>query len=212
MLPFGNHRLQPGRALASSIFSVALLFTLVVATYMRNSVWCDDARLWENSTQAAPSNARAHFNLGRIYQERGILDKALAQYHRVIELKPDYPDIHNSIGTIYYEQDREQETIREFELAVLFNPKLTFAHFTLASLYLNQGRHDEAEEHYIRALELKPSSPYAHNGLGKLYLLQGRIEDAIREFETALMFFPDFAEAWQNREQARQRAGRKDNP
>jgi len=194
---------QTIRDTASRCILFLAVLILAVASMARNNAWNDDAKLWEDAAARSPGNARAHYNLGRIYQDRGLIGQALAEYRTVVRIKPDHPQAHNNLGNIYFVQNRAQETIEEFEIAVKLDPKFTFAHFTLGNIYVSEGRYNEALKHYSAVLALKPSSPYVHNSLGILYEKQNRKDDAIREFQMAVMLFPNFDEAMQNLKRAR---------
>ncbi len=205
-----KHRFTLYRAMThvqnSSILSralfVCILAALAATAFARNTLWEHDATIWENTVARSPFKARAHYNLGRIYQDREqLIDKALEQYRIVVALQPDHDRVHNNLGNIYLSQGREQETITEFELAVKYNPRLSFAYFTLGNLYTRQGRYADAMGNYLRALELRPASPYTHNALGVLY----RPEAAVEEFQKAILLYANYDEAVRNLAYARQK-------
>jgi tetratricopeptide (TPR) repeat protein len=50
-------------------------------------------RLW-------PDDYDAHYNLGKIYQEKGLKGMALKEYQEVLNLQPDHPEILQAIKEI----------------------------------------------------------------------------------------------------------------
>jgi tetratricopeptide (TPR) repeat protein len=52
----------------------------------------------EFGTQSEPGLADAHFNLGIVLTDKGLLDEAIACYREAIRLKEDYPDAYVGLG------------------------------------------------------------------------------------------------------------------
>jgi len=47
-----------------------------------------------------PRYSLAHFNLGNLYDEQGMLDKALEHYGTALKLNPQYGDAHYNVALV----------------------------------------------------------------------------------------------------------------
>lgn len=74
---------------------------LAALTIQRTGVWKDNLTLLTDITVKSDQNARAHYNLGVAYDERGMLREALKEYERAAELLPGYGDAYYNIACAY---------------------------------------------------------------------------------------------------------------
>ncbi|HAM50694.1 MAG TPA: tetratricopeptide repeat-containing protein [Nitrospiraceae bacterium] len=140
---------------------ILIVIFLAGSAYARNKIWQNKTRLWEDVVKKAPSNARAHNNLGFAYSSEGLIDKATEQYQVAIKLKPDYAEARNNLGNSYKSKGLIDKAIEQYQIALTLNPDYSDAHFNLANLYLNKGLFDKAIEHYQIALQLNPDDSEA---------------------------------------------------
>src|ERR1700728_2041475 len=63
---------------------------------------CTDAL--KSGKFAGDGTMAALFDRGIAYQNKGDLDKALADYNQVIELDPKFAPVHNARGNIFYDR------------------------------------------------------------------------------------------------------------
>jgi len=167
---------------------------LSVATYQRNLIWKDDLTLWSDTVQKSPNKARAHYNLGLVYQNQGRLDEVIREYKTVLTLDPNYADAHNNLGTIYQKLGRQDEAIQEYKTVSTIEPDNAGAHYNLGLVYMEQGRLSEALTEFQAVVKLKPgffNAYNAYNNLGLIYQKLGRLDEAIQEYKTALGLKPD---------------------
>ncbi|MFC1631830.1 glycosyltransferase family 39 protein [Candidatus Omnitrophota bacterium] len=93
-------------------------------------------------------------NLGKVYEEKGLFDQAIAEYQNAIEEKSDYPPAHFNLAGSYYKKGLVDQAIAEYQKTVQINPNHAQAHSNLAVLYFyKKGEIDRAREHYYQALE-----------------------------------------------------------
>jgi len=67
-------------------------------TYERNSVWQSRESIWRDSAIKAPTNPRAHYNLGRAMIPKGNFVEAAKHFRKALHLNPEYPDAQKKPG------------------------------------------------------------------------------------------------------------------
>ncbi len=169
--------------------------TLSVATYLRNEVWGDTIKLWEDTARKSPAKESIHNNLGNGYQAHSMLDKALEQYLIAIKLKPDYAEAHNNLGSIYKSLNMPEKAIEQYLIAIKLKPGAAESHYNLGVFYQAQNMFDKAMEQYLIAVKLKPDYIEAHDNLGNIYLTFNMPDKAMEQYLIAIKLNSDLAEA-----------------
>lgn len=82
---------------------------------------------WREVARLAPHIARPHSEIGKLEQQQGRNDAALAAYSRALELNPDWPDAHVGLGNIYRAQGSNANAIRHYRRALSLDPTRTEA-------------------------------------------------------------------------------------
>ena len=87
-------------------------------------------------------------------QTRGAIDKAIANYSRLIKAGVDQPAIHFSLGLLFQEKMQLDEAIRELSLTTRHPEYGLASHFALGECYRAQGKIEDALEHFIEVLKI----------------------------------------------------------
>ena len=116
-----------------------------------------------------PNLAKAHYNLGTNYSNKGMLDEAISEFEQVLTIDPDYAEAHNNLGNVYSEKGMVDESLSEYEKAITINPDLPQAHYNIGFSYLQKGLNSLAADHLLKA--------------GLLYLEKGDKESALVTYE-----------------------------
>jgi len=87
----------------------------------------------QQKSKAAPPEAEAHYELGRLHHEKMFeaLDRAIAEYERAVALKPDYAEAHYHLGLAYHTKAKlttddkalYRKALREYQLYLRYSPK-----------------------------------------------------------------------------------------
>ena len=199
LLRMKNRRLEPIKWL------IVILILLVYASLSmtRNRDWKDNLALWTKTVQSSPGSFVAHGSLGRVFQERGRLDEAIAEYEKAIEINPADAKAYYNLGTIFEKQARVKDAIAQYQKSIDANPDFRDAHFNLANIYAQNGLLAEAIPLYQNVIRLDPEDLEARNNLGVVYARQGKLEEAVAEWEKLLKLDPANASARGNIEKAR---------
>ncbi len=177
-----------------SILVMLVLVTgvLSVATHLRNAMWEDGIKLWEDTVKKSPVTAKAHYNLAIAYQDRNIPDKAIEQYLIVIKLNPNNVKAHYNLAVAYRNLNMPDKAIEQYLTAVRLQPYNEKTHYNLGLIYCEQGRDIEC------TYEINTAYAINHYSRGVAYTEHGSFEKAVEEFQTAIKLKPDLAEAHSN--------------
>ncbi len=171
---------------------------LAVATYLRNEVWGDSLRLWEDTVRKSPAKASVHDFLGYHYQQNNLLDKAMEQYLIAVKLDPDDAALHNDLGGAYESFHMPDKAVEQYMIAVKLDPDLAEAHYNLGLAYKSLNMPDKAMEQYLIAIKLRPDYAEAHHNLGNIYLSLNMPDKAMEQYLIAVKLRPDYADPHTN--------------
>ncbi len=177
---------------------VAILSFYSAGTIARNRDWKDSLTLWSKTALTSPDSSTAHGSLGRAYQDRGQLKKAIREYEKAIEIFPDNYKAYYNLGVIYDLQGALKEAETNYKSAIDINPAFVNARFNLGNIYHKQGLLSEAMHQYRTVTELDPADFEARNNLGVAYAAQGKLKQAMAEWKKVLKMDPDNKSAADN--------------
>ena len=121
-----------------------------------------------------PADADACFNFGVTLAQLGLVDKALDQIRRFVELKPDDRDGHYFLANLLADQGYDDEAVREFEKTIALDPNFREAYFYLAQHYLNLDDTQHAERIFTHLLSEDPNSESAEEVRAQLKLIHAK--------------------------------------
>jgi len=142
-----------------------------------------------------PNDAKAYYNLGIAYSEKGLLDEAMAEFKKAISINPNFAEAHNNLGTVYGKRGMIDEEISEYEKAIALNPNLAEPHNNLGFVYSEKGMLDEAISEYRKAIALDRNNELALYNLAIAYTAMRNHPDAIDALKQIIAINPDNADA-----------------
>lgn len=179
-------------------------------TFERNKVWRDHISMWTDCIEKSPNKARPYANLATAQKERNLIDDALHNYLKALQINPNLVEGHYDLAVLLAEQSNPNAAIRHYRKAVELNPNFADAHNNLGSVYQQQGKPDKAEKHVRNALQIEPNHAKAHNNLGFILAGQGKYVEAVAHYRKSLHIDPDLVEAYNNLGFALQKQGKLD--
>jgi tetratricopeptide (TPR) repeat protein len=140
-----------------------------------------------------PSDAAAHYYLGRFYLIQKHTAPAVEQLSRAVSLAPDQADYHFWLGMAYAE-DRKPALERDCYIRALFVDK----HHWQALLFLSHNRmkareYEPALDGYTRLLEKVPDNPQALYNRALILRILGRTAEANGAWKVYLGHYPSGA-------------------
>lgn len=174
-----------------------------IQKYLRSSE--RPPRLIEKAAVAAEKalfiNARswqAHKAIASVYFAKGMVNEAVEELERAIDMVPDYARALLNLGTCWLDLGDRERGLAFFKDAIKAgNDKLAegIAYFNLASLEAEEKKYDNALANYRKALELVPGYYNIHYGLGVVYMNRGNDKEALKAFKEAVRLKGDYAPA-----------------
>ncbi len=127
----------------------------------------DSVDFYTQAIANKPQDPNAYIGLARAHGRLGRYQEAIADYTRLIELKPD-SGAYNSRAWSYHLAGRDAEGLPDAEKAVALTPTNSAAIETRAEIFEKLGRRDAAIADYRAALRIKPDMASAQAGLKRM--------------------------------------------
>jgi tetratricopeptide (TPR) repeat protein len=181
-----------------AFISCTLIILYSYWTFERNNVWRDGLALWSDCVNKSPNKARPHSNLGVAQKGQNMVDEALQNFRKALDLNPNYVDALHNLGVILEERNKINEAIAHYRKAVELKPGYIKSRNNLGVALLRKGKTHEAVEHFIIVLQIEPNFAQAHNNLGLALSKQGKISEAVEHYDKALSIEPNNAKAHLN--------------
>lgn len=193
----GAHRLLVGHRQARQRPALwwfvpgAVAVALCALTIRRNQDYRSELVLYRDTVAKRPGNAFAHYNLGKLLDESGAREAAIASYREAIRLEPTRSSPYNNLGKTLADLGRVTEAVEQYQAALRLNPAYGRAHYNLGAALLRLDRKEEALQHFREAVRLDAGDVEARANCGGVLLESGRIEEAAAQFREVLRLRPD---------------------
>jgi len=125
-----------------------------------------------------PKTAQEHFNVAVNDDHHDQLDKAIEEYQKALELKPDWALAHFRMAQDYQKLGRTDDAIKHWGQATKYDPQFYAAYDLLSAAYARQGNLKKAIESYSALLKYPPARMPAHYQLGMWYAELGDAQQA----------------------------------
>jgi Flp pilus assembly protein TadD len=174
-LAAGAARRQP-RAVALGV--TALLIAYGARTRVRNADWKDNFTLFRSAVHTSPNSAKAHYNLGIAYDERGDTDSAMLHLRQALAIYPECAEAAFAIGAIYEHKGIEAGALHWYARTMQLDWSVARAHLNTGALRLRHGAYTGAEAAFRAGLAVDGANPRLLLGLALALRAQGRAIEA----------------------------------
>jgi len=150
---------------------------------VRQSITIDDA-------------AAGHVLYGELLMHKGEVDKAEAELHIALEMKPERDTemiIEAGLGNIAMRREQMNEAIPHYKRVVESNPQYPGIWFNLGFAHRLLGELEEAEKCYQQAIQADPHDIRACRELAAIYIGAGQLAQAQTIIEEAVQTNPESA-------------------
>jgi tetratricopeptide (TPR) repeat protein len=189
---------------ASYLFTYAIYFILACyivflgySSYLRNELYSNQIRLWQDVVWKYPSHARAHNNLGILFHTQGKYNDAVWHYMAAVKSDRNCGEAYNNIGNFYLYNCKKYETAAEYyKKSIEVSPNSFYGYHNLGNLYKELKKGDLAIQFYSKALQINPNFCEAYIGLGSVYVSMLQYDMALKAFKRSIELEPGKAETY----------------
>jgi tetratricopeptide (TPR) repeat protein len=122
--------------------------------------------------------------------EVGLVDRALTEAQRAVELAPSLPEAHLALGTVLLGQAHTAEAVAAFQRAQELAPADDDACRQIARAYAALKRNEDADRQYLRAIHLRPRYWQNYNARGVFFRKLARYDVAKEMFAKVIDLRP----------------------
>jgi Tfp pilus assembly protein PilF/thiol-disulfide isomerase/thioredoxin len=145
-----------------------------------------------------PGFVQLLYRLGRHALEQHDVNRALAQFHRALEISPDDADGFFNLAIAREAQGDSAAAVELYQRAIAAHPAHAQAINNLGNIYVTRGEVDRARELYLQAIEANPQLAQVHFNLGLVYSSEQNSGEAARCFRHAIEIDPGHSAAHNN--------------
>lgn len=161
--------------------------------------------LYKKAIRIEPKAIEAQFNLGKLYEDLGMLQEAVTQYKKAIAIDGKFKSAYFGLGSAFNKEKEHAAAVSAFEQTIMTNPKDEELYINVIKAYTKIIKEDPDNPVYLQArdrvlnnyLELinshKPKATSFFN-LGCRYAEMGDLNKAIAAYQKALVLNPHHAE------------------
>jgi tetratricopeptide (TPR) repeat protein len=136
------------------------------------------------------SYPRVHYQLARVYLDKGDIANAKLMAEKELELNPNLDAAHFIAGEVHRLKREYREAIQKYEKAIGLNPKSVEALMAMGWIRLNQNYANESIELFSRAMKEDPTNADIHKQMGDAYRAAGQRALAKEKYEDYLKLNP----------------------
>jgi tetratricopeptide (TPR) repeat protein len=143
-----------------------------------------------------PERSRGHFEwntLGRLYEETGSQDKAIAALKKAVAKAPFELETQRRLIQLLENSGRDDEALAQYEAVVRAAPGEARFQIELAERYWRRGKEKQALDSLSRLQGRFPNDPGVLSAIADLYTRWGKDDLAIAQYERLAKLEPDDA-------------------
>jgi len=118
-------------------------------------------------------NAEKYFNKAEEYLHSGQYQKAVENYDKAINKKPDYINAYFNRGYAYAALGYDNQAIKDYDKVIELNPSAAGAFNNRGTSYERLREYQRALEDYDRAIQRAPDDGMYYGNRGRIYLTLG---------------------------------------
>jgi tetratricopeptide (TPR) repeat protein len=120
----------------------------------------------------------SYMSRGIAYEAKGLLDQAIEDYSKVIEIKPGYDGVYVNRGNAYKAKGLLVRAIVDYNKAIELNEKNEKAYYNRGTVYKAKGLFERAIDDFKKTIELNPKKDYAYYNIACLYSLRKEAQES----------------------------------
>jgi len=149
------------------------------------------AELQNEHNVLAEEPSKAAFYAGKKAAEAKEHDKAIAEFTKAIQLKPNKPEYYRNRGDVYsiWKNDYDK-AIADYTQAIRLEPNSSHNYSNRADAYLKKKDYDKAIADYDKAIQLNASSDFYYYLRANAYFEKRDYDNAVDDYDQAIRIKP----------------------
>lgn len=140
-------------------------------------------RLYKELVEKYPKEKRAYYRLGLHFHSRDMFEEAIAEYHKALELDPEFGSVLNDLAYSHSDMGNYEKAIEYFEKYIAVSPRDVNPIDSMAEQFFRMGRLDEAITKYEEALDVAPDFQ-SSRCISYIYALREDYSEAMKWMDT----------------------------
>lgn len=166
------------------------LYISLANTYEKGKRWDDMGKALdaaEKLSESTEDKSGVWFMRGAMFERMKKLDKAEAEFRKVLKADPDNAGAMNYIGYMLADANlRLEESLDLITKALDLEPGNGAYLDSLGWVQYRLGRLEDAEKNLRRALEKTPKDPTVHDHMADILMKESKVKEAVAQWETSL--------------------------
>ncbi|WP_413988713.1 caspase family protein [Labrys okinawensis] len=134
--------------------------------------------------------ASAYLLRGNAHLAQGELDPAIADYAKVLELRPEDANAFHATGQAYNAKGDYDRAIANYDKAIALLPNAVYSYVGRSFAYNSKRDYDAAIADCEKGIKLKPDLPDAWFACGESYMAKGNRAKALDDFQVSIGLYP----------------------
>ncbi len=111
------------------------------------------------------NRANMYLDKGIAFDQKSNSDKAILEYTKAIEIKPDFAVAYNNRGFVYHKKGDFDKAMLDFTKAIEIKPDAAVAYYGRGLVYIMTGAFEKAISDFNKALKYNPHDKDAQGAL-----------------------------------------------
>lgn len=142
------------------------------------------------------ASAQQHYELGETLKSQNKPGRAIASFHRAINIKPDWLAAYQSLVGLLVQQGKHKRIVGIYRQGVNQNPQSPQFHIALGQALATEEKWFKAINCYQTALKLDPNLPEVYYHWGQILIQTKKYAQAQKCYQQALSIQADYWEAY----------------
>ena len=137
---------------------------------------------------------KINFNKALEFHQKNNLDKAIAEYKKILKLCEKDESINFYLGTAYLQKENYINAKKYLNIALSINKDNFHTLSNLGILYKNKGDFNKAISFFKKSINLNPKFEHNYNNIANCFIELNKFNDALENYNKAIALnsLPDF--------------------
>lgn len=150
-----------------------ILFKNLGEVYYLDSMPDKAIKVFYKAQKMRPKDSSIYFWLGRCFEDKGEIQKAVDAYRQAIRQDDEFAAAHLVLANLYIRNKMWQEAQKELEKTQLLDPSIKEVYPSLMNVYFNQRRYEKALKSARKVQAMNPDNLSAKKYINEIHKIVG---------------------------------------